>query len=209
MTHLQSPVLLMCTCTLESTTSNSCSWQPDSGRPTLSHPSNILKHPSVSCLCLALARRSSAKGTNTDRLLIEQRGACSGCRDKHFGTSLSASPDSLGMTRRQTPRLAGVFTSAGVSLGKAALCASSTALRVIPGLRAVSAGADVLRDAEPVGDDQLRAHSVMANFPQRTFAFDEFGALAIHSIGGCCWGQENKPQQVRANFRKTCGRRES
>jgi|SRR5579875_1737446 len=53
-----------------------------------------------------------------------------------------------------------------------------------------------------------RIEEVIMNFPDRTFAFDEFGPLAIHPIGGCCWAKVGKPQRLRANFHKTCGVRQ-
>lgn len=53
-----------------------------------------------------------------------------------------------------------------------------------------------------------RIEEVITNFPGRTFAFDEFGPLAIHPIGGCCWAKVKKPQRLRANFHKTCGVRQ-
>jgi hypothetical protein len=40
------------------------------------------------------------------------------------------------------------------------------------------------------------------------FAFDEFGPLAIHPIGGCCWAAVKKPQRLRANYHKHCGVRQ-
>lgn len=32
-----------------------------------------------------------------------------------------------------------------------------------------------------------RIEEVISKFPDRVFAFDEFGPLAIHPVGGCCW----------------------
>ena len=53
-----------------------------------------------------------------------------------------------------------------------------------------------------------RIEEVIMNHPDRTFAFDEFGPLAIHPIGGCCWAKVRKPQRNRANYHKTCGVRQ-
>lgn len=50
-----------------------------------------------------------------------------------------------------------------------------------------------------------RIEEVIMNFSDRTFAFDEFGPLAIHPIGGCCWAKVRKPQRNRANYPKHCG----
>lgn len=53
-----------------------------------------------------------------------------------------------------------------------------------------------------------RIEEVLEQFPTRVFAFDEFGPLAIHPIGGCCWAAKNKPQRLRANYHKHCGVRQ-
>ncbi len=53
-----------------------------------------------------------------------------------------------------------------------------------------------------------RIEEVLERFPTRVFAFDEFGPLAIHPIGGCCWAAKKKPQRQRANYHKTCGVRQ-
>jgi len=50
-----------------------------------------------------------------------------------------------------------------------------------------------------------RIEEVIINHPDRTFAFDEFGPLAVHPIGGCCWATQNKSQRLRANDHKHCG----
>lgn len=53
-----------------------------------------------------------------------------------------------------------------------------------------------------------RIEEVITTFADRVFAFDEFGPLAIHPIGGCCWAAVKKPQRVRANYHKNCGVRQ-
>lgn len=53
-----------------------------------------------------------------------------------------------------------------------------------------------------------RIEEVLERFPTRVFAFDEFGPLAIHPTGGCCWAAKKKPQRQRANYHKTCGVRQ-
>ena len=53
-----------------------------------------------------------------------------------------------------------------------------------------------------------RIEEILDKWPDRVFAFDEFGPLAIHPIGGCCWSKKNKPQRNRANYHKTCGVRQ-
>ncbi len=42
----------------------------------------------------------------------------------------------------------------------------------------------------------------------RTFAFDEFGPLAIKPEGGSCWAQKSRPQRLRANYHKPHGTRQ-
>ncbi|MGH8995588.1 MAG: IS630 family transposase [Acidimicrobiales bacterium] len=53
-----------------------------------------------------------------------------------------------------------------------------------------------------------RIEEVIMNHPERTFAFDEFGPLALHPIGGCCWAARKKPERLRANYHKRCGVRQ-
>jgi transposase len=53
-----------------------------------------------------------------------------------------------------------------------------------------------------------RIEEVLDKFPDRVFAFDEFGPLAVHPIGGCCWAAVKKPQRLRANYHKHCGVRQ-
>ena len=53
-----------------------------------------------------------------------------------------------------------------------------------------------------------RIEEVITNHPERTFAFDEFGPLAIHPVKGCCWAAKKKPQRLRANYHKHCGVRQ-
>ncbi len=62
---------------------------------------------------------------------------------------------------------------------------------------------------DPARDAKLdRIEAVLDAHPDRCFAFDEFGPLALHPIGGCCWATKKKPQRNRANFHKTCGVRQ-
>ena len=53
-----------------------------------------------------------------------------------------------------------------------------------------------------------RIEEIFERFSDRVFAFDEFGPLAIHPIGGCCWAAKKKPQRLRANYHKHCGVRQ-
>ena len=62
---------------------------------------------------------------------------------------------------------------------------------------------------DPHKEEKLdRIEEVLERFPERVFAFDEFGPLALHPIGGCCWAAKNKPQRLRANYHKHCGVRQ-
>ena len=45
----------------------------------------------------------------------------------------------------------------------------------------------------------------MFGFRERVTRSIEFGPLAIHPIGGCCWAARKKPQWLRANYHKHCG----
>ena len=64
-------------------------------------------------------------------------------------------------------------------------------------------------DNDPDRDAKLdRIEEVLEKYPDRCFAFDEFGPLAIHPSRGCCWGARKKPQRLRANYHKTCGVRQ-
>ena len=62
---------------------------------------------------------------------------------------------------------------------------------------------------DPERDAKLdRIEQVTEHHLDRCFAFDEFGPLAIHPIGGCCWAAKKHPQRLRANYHKTCGVRQ-
>jgi transposase len=62
---------------------------------------------------------------------------------------------------------------------------------------------------DPNRDAKLdRIEAVLHDHPERCFAFDEFGPLALHPFGGCGWAPQKKPQRNRANYRKLCGVRQ-
>jgi len=50
-----------------------------------------------------------------------------------------------------------------------------------------------------------RIEEILDKHPDRVFAFDEFGPLAIHPIGGCCWTAQKKPQRLRATITSVAG----
>jgi hypothetical protein len=52
---------------------------------------------------------------------------------------------------------------------------------------------------DPDRDAKLdRVEHVLENFPDRTFAFDEFGPLGIRPTGGACSTEQGKPDRVAA-----------
>jgi transposase len=62
---------------------------------------------------------------------------------------------------------------------------------------------------DPARDEKLdRIDEVLAQHPDRVFAFDEFGPLGLHPIGGSSWSESSNPQRLRANFDKTAGVRQ-
>ncbi len=51
---------------------------------------------------------------------------------------------------------------------------------------------------DPERDAKLdRIEHVLENFPDRTFAFDEFGPLGIRPTGGTCWVGQGRPTDCR------------
>jgi transposase len=62
---------------------------------------------------------------------------------------------------------------------------------------------------DPHKEEKLdRIEEVLGAHPDRVFAFDEFGPLAVHPVKGCCWAAARHPQRLRANYHKTCGVRQ-
>ena len=52
-----------------------------------------------------------------------------------------------------------------------------------------------------------RIEEVLNKFPDRTFAFDEFGPMPIKPTPGSAWASMSKPQRNRANYKKHQGTR--
>ena len=50
-----------------------------------------------------------------------------------------------------------------------------------------------------------RIEEVITNHPDRTFAFDQFGPLAIRPYPGSAWSQMGMPQRLPANYSKKLG----
>ena len=62
---------------------------------------------------------------------------------------------------------------------------------------------------DPDRDAKLdRIESVLEHHWDRTFAFDEFGPLAIRPVGGSCWAPKRHPQRQPANYHKLHGVRQ-
>jgi transposase len=59
---------------------------------------------------------------------------------------------------------------------------------------------------DPDRDTKLdRIEHVIEHFPDRTFAFDEFGPLGIRPTGGTCWARQGRPDRVAATYHRTHG----
>lgn len=62
---------------------------------------------------------------------------------------------------------------------------------------------------DPDRDAKLdRIEHVLDRHPERVFAFDEFGPLAIRPIGGAAWAPAGSPQRQPANYHKHHGVRQ-
>jgi transposase len=63
---------------------------------------------------------------------------------------------------------------------------------------------------DPDRDAKLdRIEEVLERCPDRCFAFDEFGPLAIRPTGGSAWAPAGRPQRQPANYHKRHGVRQS
>lgn len=59
---------------------------------------------------------------------------------------------------------------------------------------------------DPDRDAKLgRIEQVLERFPDRVFAFDEFGPLGIRPTAGSCWAKQGKPNRLPATYRRTRG----
>ncbi|WP_308191843.1 IS630 family transposase [Kitasatospora humi] len=59
---------------------------------------------------------------------------------------------------------------------------------------------------DPDYDAKLdRIEHVLEHFPDRTFAFDEFGPLGIRPTTGSCWDELGKPNRLPATYTRTHG----
>jgi hypothetical protein len=46
---------------------------------------------------------------------------------------------------------------------------------------------------------------VTSHYPDRCFAFDQFGPLSIRPCHGTCWARQKKPARLRATYHRTHG----
>jgi transposase len=59
---------------------------------------------------------------------------------------------------------------------------------------------------DPDRDAKLdRIEHVLDRFPDRVFAFDEFGPLGIRPTGGSCWAEHGRPDRLPATYHRTHG----
>ena len=107
------------------------------------------------------------------------------------------------------------------SIRKLAAFLADNDRRVVPvrreRLRQILAGNDVTfqrtktwkETNDPERDAKLdRIEYVTNTFPDRVFAFDEFGPLGIRPVGGAAWAPRTKPQRQPANYHKLHGVRQ-
>jgi transposase len=59
---------------------------------------------------------------------------------------------------------------------------------------------------DPDFDAKLdRIEEVITRFPDRCFAFDQFGPLSIRPCHGTCWAAQHHPDRLRATYKRTHG----
>jgi transposase len=59
---------------------------------------------------------------------------------------------------------------------------------------------------DPEHDAKLdRIKEVLERFPDRMFAFDEFGPLGIRPTAGSCWAEQGRPERHPATYHRTHG----
>ncbi|MFT9474504.1 IS630 family transposase [Streptomyces sp. 11-1-2] len=59
---------------------------------------------------------------------------------------------------------------------------------------------------DPERDAKLdRIEHVLEHFPDRVFAFDEFGPLGIRPTAGSCWAKQGSPDRLPATYHRTQG----
>jgi transposase len=59
---------------------------------------------------------------------------------------------------------------------------------------------------DPDYDAKLdRIDEVISRFPDRVFAFDQFGPLSVRPCHGTCWARKKHPDRLRATYKRTHG----
>jgi hypothetical protein len=59
---------------------------------------------------------------------------------------------------------------------------------------------------DPAKEAKLdRIDEVISRFPDRVFAFDQFGPLSIRPCHGTCWASKRHPDRLRATYKRTHG----
>lgn len=94
------------------------------------------------------------------------------------------------------------------STGGGAIRIGREALRCLLGRRGITFQRTKTwkESTDPERDAKLdRIDHVLTNFPDRTFAFDEFGPLGIRPTGGSCWAERGNPDRVAATYHRTHG----
>ncbi|MFJ4675375.1 IS630 family transposase [Kitasatospora sp. NPDC088783] len=62
------------------------------------------------------------------------------------------------------------------------------------------------QSTDPDYDAKLdRIEHVLKRFPDRIFAFDEFGPLGIRPTAGSCWAEQGGPERLPATYKRTHG----
>ncbi|MFD4829155.1 IS630 family transposase [Streptomyces uncialis] len=80
------------------------------------------------------------------------------------------------------------------------------ALRCLLARRGVTFQRTRKESTDPERDAKLdRIEYVLEHFPDRTFAFDEFGPLGIRPTGGSCWAEQGRPDRLPATYHRTHG----
>jgi DDE superfamily endonuclease len=78
--------------------------------------------------------------------------------------------------------------------------------QVLPPVQAPTMGVWRTESRDPDRDAKLdRIEYVTSNYPDRCFAFDQFGPLSIRPCHGTCWAPRKHPVRLRATYHRTHG----
>ena len=79
---------------------------------------------------------------------------------------------------------------------------------MIPGHKIVTNAPTWKESTDPAYDAKLeRIEDVMTRFPDRVFAFDQFGPLSIRLSHGACWARTKHPDRLPATYHRYHGTR--